>query len=65
MQTDERLLAAIPSARPSPTERPLPRDDRASAHAALEFALLRGFVYGVSGLVWIVVMLFIARHFVR
>ncbi|MEL6063797.1 MULTISPECIES: hypothetical protein [unclassified Methylobacterium] len=73
MQTDERplpesltrLLAATPSRRVSPLERLRPRDDRGSAHAALESAFLRGFVYGVSGLVWLVVMLFIACHFVR
>ncbi|MCJ2088220.1 hypothetical protein MKK88_19860 [Methylobacterium sp. E-005] len=60
-----RLLAAAPPTRRSPVERVLPRDDRASMHGALESAVLRGFVYGVSGLVWLVVMLFIARHCLR
>ena len=60
-----RLLAATPSVRLSQVERIVPRADRASAHVALESALLRGFVYGVSGLVWLVVMLFVARHFIR
>ena len=72
MQTHERplpksltrLLAATPSARLPPTEHRLPAQDGASAHAALESALLRGFVYGVSSLVWLVVMLLIVRHIV-
>ncbi|MCJ2062094.1 hypothetical protein MKK63_05185 [Methylobacterium sp. J-088] len=70
MQTDERplpisltrLLTATPSARLPPMEHGMPAQDGASAHAALESALLRGFVYGVSGLVWFVVMLLIVRH---
>ncbi len=73
MQTDDRplpesltrLLAATASVRLVPANPVPPPDERASAHAALESALLRGFVYGVSGLVWLVVMLFIARHFLR
>ena len=73
VQTDERplptsltrLLAATSSARLPPTERGLPAQDRAPGHAALESALLRGFVYGVSGLVWLIVMLLIVRHIVR
>jgi hypothetical protein len=60
-----RLLAARPSVRLSPVERGLPRPGRPSAHEALESVFLRGFVYGVSGLVWLVVMLFIARHILR
>ncbi|WP_091713246.1 hypothetical protein [Methylobacterium phyllostachyos] len=40
----------------------VPPPNRASRHAALESVLLRGFVYGVSGLVWLAVMLLIARH---
>jgi len=73
VQTDERplptsltrLLAATPPARLPPMEHGLPAQDGASAHAALESALLRGFVYGVSGAVWLVVMLLIVRHIVR
>ncbi|WP_342105850.1 hypothetical protein [Methylobacterium sp. SI9] len=77
MPTDERLLpqsltrllAVPPSARRPPAGRGLPRalphSQRTSAHDALESALLRGFVYGVSGLVWLVVMLFIGRHLMR
>jgi len=39
-----------------------PPTDRRSRHAALEAALLRGFVYAVSGLVWLAVVLLVARH---
>jgi hypothetical protein len=73
VQTDDRplpesltrLLAATASVRLVPAKPDSSPDRSASAHAALESALLRGFVYGVSGLVWLVVMLFIARHFLR
>lgn len=74
VQTDEqplpesltRLLSTPP---PAAGAQPLPAAvaptaDRASRHAALEFTLLYGFVYGVSGLVWLAVMLLIARHIV-
>jgi hypothetical protein len=38
---------------------------RRSAHAALESAALRGFVYGVSGLVWLGVTALFVHHFGR
>ncbi|GJE12482.1 MULTISPECIES: hypothetical protein [Methylobacterium] len=46
-------------------EHPLPGTGRDSPHAALEAALLRGFVYGVSGLVWLVVAALFVRHLAR
>ncbi|XYD08356.1 hypothetical protein R1A27_25640 [Methylobacterium sp. NMS12] len=33
-----------------------------SAHAALETAILRGFVFGLAGLVWLVVLALSVRH---
>ncbi|MGH1572661.1 hypothetical protein ACRAWG_20810 [Methylobacterium sp. P31] len=39
--------------------------NRGSAHAALEATLLRGFVYGVSGLVWLVVLGLFVHHVAR
>lgn len=64
-----RYLAAPP--RRSAKRVPLSADSRpravrqGSAHAALEAALLRGFVYGVSGLVWLVVTALVLHHFLR
>ncbi|MBY0254357.1 MULTISPECIES: hypothetical protein [unclassified Methylobacterium] len=63
-----RLLAA-PKPRPV-RARPKPsRQDGAlrarephSAHAALETAILRGFVFGLTGLVWLVVLALSVRH---
>ncbi|MEE7504301.1 hypothetical protein ACLBXO_19470 [Methylobacterium sp. C33D] len=64
-------LLAVPEqrpvrARPSPLRKdgvrpPEPR----SAHAALETAILRGFVLGLSALVWLVVLALSVRHMVR
>ncbi|MGU3287008.1 hypothetical protein [Methylobacterium mesophilicum] len=45
-----------------------PRADapgQVSAHHALESALLRGFVYVTSGLVWLLVLGLVARHVMR
>lgn len=43
--------------------------DRNSAqnatHPALEATLLRGFVYGVTGIVWLVVLALTLRHLTR
>ncbi|MCJ2137124.1 hypothetical protein MKK69_24300 [Methylobacterium sp. J-026] len=61
-----RLLVAPPPAarhRSAPAKPGAARADRHSAHAALESAFLRGFVYGVSGLVWLAVLVLFARHF--
>jgi hypothetical protein len=63
-----RLLDAPPrrSARPgraaAPPELAKQEPARRSAHAALESALLRGFVYGISGLVWLFVLALAVRH---
>lgn len=54
-------LLATPQRR-APGEHPLPGTGRDSPHAALEAALLRGFVYGVSGLVWLVAAALFVRH---
>ncbi|QGY05231.1 hypothetical protein MMSR116_27530 [Methylobacterium mesophilicum SR1.6/6] len=48
-----------------PATPPAEAPDRHSSHAALESAVLRGFVYGVSGLVWLGVMALFIHHFGR
>nr|WP_244435320.1 hypothetical protein [Methylobacterium sp. B34] len=48
-------------ARPEPSRRERASEPR-SAHAALEAAILRGFVFGLSGLVWLVVLALSVRH---
>jgi hypothetical protein len=60
-----RLLAEPPprAAGRSQADRISRRAERGSAHSALETVLLRGFVYGVSGLVWLVVAGLVAHHF--
>lgn len=62
-----RFLAApsLPAARTSPAECRKRPPARGSAHSALEAALLRGFVYGVSGLVWLVVLGLFVHHVAR
>lgn len=61
-----RLLAASPTdAAAMPGQRPARADDRPSMHAALEAVLLRGCVYGVSGLVWLFVTVLVIRHLAR
>ncbi len=64
-----RYLAAPPQRAamrvPWPVERRPRSVRRGSAHAALESALLRGFVYGISGLVWLVVTGLVLHHFLR
>jgi hypothetical protein len=68
-----RLLVAPPP-RAAPTEphrtkRPAQSEDRNPAqnarHAALEATLLRGFVYGLTGIVWLVVLALTVRHLAR
>jgi hypothetical protein len=62
-----RLLEASPpvAATSEPTRGVKAREDRASAHTALESALLHTFVYGVSGLVWLLVAGLIIHRFAR
>jgi hypothetical protein len=67
-----RLLAPPPrsaATAPPPVargpHRPTRGPARRSAHAALEAALLRGFVYTVSGLVWLMVMALVVHHVAR
>ena len=64
-----RLLAAQPPRLHGhslePEQRPPEPAGRRPAHAALESALLRGFVYGVSGLVWLFVAVLILHHVAR
>ncbi|MBU66549.1 MAG: hypothetical protein CL858_14025 [Cupriavidus sp.] len=79
MQTNPRplpdsltRLLAVPEqrpvgARPEPSRRGgvSRTPDRRSAHAALETAILRGFVFAVSGGVWLVVLALSLRHIAR
>ena len=51
--------------RSEPAQSPPGVSDQRSSHAALESALLRGFVYGVSGLVWLFVAVMIVHHVAR
>ncbi|MCJ2055462.1 hypothetical protein MKL09_02730 [Methylobacterium sp. J-048] len=77
MKTDQRKLpesltcylaapqgAVVETAR-LPAERGIQPGDQGSAHHALESALLRGFVYVTSGLVWILLLGLVVRHVVR
>lgn len=79
MQTDRRplpdsltRLLAMPQRRPAQV-RPqpyrvdgaMPEPDRRHAHTALETAILRGFVAGLSGFVWLLILVLTVRHFVR
>lgn len=65
-------LLAVPERRPLPS-RPAPArkdgapraPDQRSAHAALETAILRGFVVSLSALVWLVVLALSVRHIAR
>ncbi|MGH1591158.1 hypothetical protein ACRBEV_25750 [Methylobacterium phyllosphaerae] len=43
----------------------MPEPDRRHAHTALETAILRGFVAGLSGFVWLLILVLTVRHFVR
>ncbi|WP_092040948.1 hypothetical protein [Methylobacterium pseudosasicola] len=77
METDEpklpesltRYLAAPSGGVNAPASRPaehrLRPANRGSAHQALESALLRGFVYVTSGLVWFLVLGLVLRHLAR
>ncbi len=77
MNTDHRKLPesltrclALPSGSvaepaPPPVHRGGRRADPRSAHQALESALLRGFVYVISGLVWLLVLGLVLRHLAR
>ena len=64
-----RYLAASPAGRrnvaPWSEVRSAPPTERGSAHHALESALLRGFVYVTSGLVWLLVLGLVVRHVAR
>lgn len=64
-----RYLALPPGsvAEPAPpsVNRGSRRADPRSAHQALESALLRGFVYVISGLVWLLVLGLVLRHLAR
>ncbi|MGU3544687.1 hypothetical protein [Methylobacterium sp. A52T] len=59
-------LLTVPEQRPvRPRPAPPPRErasEPRSAHAALEAAILRGFVLGLSGLVWLVVLALSIQH---
>jgi hypothetical protein len=65
-----RLLVARPpraaTTEPHRTKRPARSEDRSPArHAALEATLLRGFVYGLTGIVWLAVLALTLRHLAR
>ena len=50
---------------PPPVHRGSRRADPRSAHQALESALLRGFVYVIAGLVWLLVLGLVLHHLAR
>ena len=64
-----RYLALPPGsvAEPAPplVHRGSRRADPRSAHQALESALLRGFVYVIAGLVWLLVLGLVLHHLAR
>lgn len=64
-----RILAAPPGgargAARSSAESRADGPGQVSAHHALESALLRGFVYVTSGLVWLLVLGLVVRHVMR
>lgn len=77
MNTDHRKLpesltrylalppGSVAEPAPPPVHRGSRRADPRSAHQALESALLRGFVYVTSGLVWLLVLGLVLRHLAR
>jgi hypothetical protein len=64
-----RYLAPPSAGAAEPARPPVPcggqPSDRGSAHRALESALLCGFVYVTSGLVWLLVLGLMLRHLAR
>ncbi|WP_091779610.1 hypothetical protein [Methylobacterium sp. UNC378MF] len=64
LATPERRSAGAQKA-PPPRDGALRPPDRCSAHAALETAILRAFVFGLSALLRIVVLVLSVRHVMR